>query len=813
MGTAVALLLLGAALVYSYVLRGLPSIADVDAGLALPSTRIYDRNMRLLYEITPDGTGRNTVLPLDAMPAHCVNAVIATEDADFYDHPGVSLRGIVRALWLNLRGGEVVAGGSTITQQVARNLLLDPHARAERTLRRKLREVVLALRLQRAYSKDEVLALWLNQTDFGNLAHGIDAAARAYFGKAAGDLSLAECALLVGLPQSPTQYDPTTNPNAAKARQETVLDLMAKQAYITEADAEIAKADGLQYAAVPYPIEAPHAVMAVWQELEQTYPDALYTQGLDVVTTIDLDWHHAAERIVARELDRLNAPDVPGRIPANANNAAVVALDPHTGEVRVMLGSPNYFDDSISGAMNLALTPRQPGSTLKPFTYALALDPTQVAPWTAATMILDIRTPFVTRRLESYVPANFDLQEHGPVQVREALASSYNIPAVIAVERVGVRPFIQFMTDMGVDELAANNDVDLSVTLGGGEVRLLNLAAAYGALANGGTRVQPTLIHSITTADGEQLYSHRPHTGARVLDENVAFIVTDMLSDDHARVPGFGRHSLLNIGRPAAAKTGTTTDFRDNWVVGYTPDLVVGVWVGNADYTPMINATGLTGAGPVWHHVIRSFTADMPSTAFERPPGVVRAEVCVPSGLLPTDACPNTRWEWFVAGTVPTDHDDLYQTFAVDTLTGRLVDETTPPHRQLEQVFMVLPPAARAWGAANNIPEPPTAAVQRQDNPLRVLSPDPYTTYELSPVLPIETQKLRLSVGAPLDTTQVTYRLNGRVVAVATTPPYTAWWQLEVGDYQLTAEIARENGSAQILDAVPFTVVPPQPPG
>ncbi|MEL6149128.1 MAG: transglycosylase domain-containing protein [Chloroflexota bacterium] len=795
---------------YAYVLRGLPSIDAVDAGLALPSTRIYDRNMRLLYEITPDGIARNSVLPLDEIPPHCVNALIATEDAGFYGHPGVSVRGIARAAWLNLRGGDVVAGGSTITQQVARNLLLDPNARAERTLQRKLREMVLAVRLQQRYSKDEVLALWLNQTDFGNLAYGVDAAARAYFGKSASALSLAECSLLVGVPQSPNLYDPLTNLDAAKVRQRTVLDLMTDEGYITEAEADTAHADELQFAAVPYPIEAPHAVMAVWRELEATYPEALYNTGLEVVTTFDLDWHNAAQRIVARELERLNNPETRARIPANAHNAAVVALDPYTGEVRVMLGSPDFFDDNISGAVNLALTPRQPGSTLKPFTYAAAMNPESAQPYTAATVLMDVRTPFITRRLESYVPANFDLQEHGPVRVREALGSSFNIPAVIALEDVGVTPFIQLMTDMGVEQLALNNDVDLSVTLGGGEVRLLNLAGAYGALANGGTRVQPALISSITTADGDTLYEHRSVAGQRVLDERVAFIVTDMLADDGARHRGFGANSLLNIGRPAAAKTGTTTDFRDNWVLGYTPELVVGVWVGNASYEPMQNVTGLSGAGPIWHRFIREVTDGTPRTPFTRPDGVERVDICALSGMLPTDACTVTRSEWFITGTAPTEPDDYHQFFEIDTATGQLATAATPPERRTERVYVVLPPPVRAWGARNGIPEPPALPQTQQSAALRIVSPDPYTTYEIDPVLPRESQRVKLAVSAPLDTVRVTYRLNGEPVAVADAAPYEAWWQLAVGEYTLTAEIARADGGVETLESVPFTVVPYQ---
>jgi penicillin-binding protein 1C len=797
---------------YAYVLHGLPPIDDLNAGLALPSTRIFDRHERLLYEITPEGTGRNSVLTLDEIPAHCRNGVIATEDAAFYNHAGVSVRGIARALWVNVRGGEVIAGGSTITQQVARNLLLDPQARAERTLRRKLREAVLAVRLQRAHTKDDVLALWLNQTDFGNLAYGIDAAARAYFGKPAADLSLAECALLVGLPQSPVLYDPLTNPDAAKTRQGTVLRLMTEQGTITEAEADAATEDELQYAAIPYPIEAPHAVMTVWRHLEDTYPDALYNEGLDVVTTIDLDWHNAAERITQRELDRLNHPEDANMLPANANNAAVVVLHPATGEVVVMLGNPNYFDDRTSGNTNFALSPRQPGSTLKPFTYAAAMNPAHPNPWTAATLLIDVRTPFITRRLESYVPANFDLQEHGPVTVREALGSSYNIPAVLAVEEVGVSPFIQFMTGFGVTSLSENAEVDLSVTLGGGEVRLLNLTAAYGALANGGTRVEPSLIRSVTTAGGKVLYTQRPQVGTRVLDERVAYIITDILSDDSARRPGFGPNSILNIGRAAAAKTGTTTDFRDNWVMGYTPELVVGVWVGNADYTPMIDVTGLTGAGPIWHHTIRTLSADLPESTFTRPSGLERAEICSLSGKLPTDACTSTRQEWFVAGTAPTERDDMHQTYTVDTVTGQLADDATPPERRAEQVFVVLPPEARAWGVRSGFPQPPTAA-EPVAGRVRVLSPDPYTVYEISPVLPIHTQRVKLAAATPVDTARVTYRLNGEAVAVVEAAPFEAWWQLAVGDYELAVEITSTSGETVTLEPVPFAVVPFQAAG
>ncbi|MEP7294012.1 MAG: PBP1A family penicillin-binding protein, partial [Chloroflexota bacterium] len=602
------------AFAYVWLFADLPSIDQLNAGKALPSTRIYDRSGRLLYEILANSqtSGRNTAIPLRSIPLECQQAVISVEDGNFYQHPGVDLAGIARAVWINLRGGEVIAGGSTITQQVARNLLFDPEQRAERSVRRKLREVILAVQLQSVTSKDDVLALYLNQSYFGNLAYGIEAAAQAYFGKSAPDLSLNECALLAGLLQSPSVYDPLTNLTAARDRQATVLDLMAQNGYLTTAQADAARRDPLQFAANPFPIQAPHFVMAVIKQLERDYPEGLYQHGLDVVTTVDLDWQQAAERLARLQLNHLNHPVTAGEVPANAHNAALVALDPHTGQVLTLLGSPDYFDESIDGAVNAALALRQPGSALKPFTYAAALDPTAPDPWTAATMILDVATPFVTRELQSYAPANFGLVEHGPVLIREALASSFNIPAVVTLSHVGIPAMVELAADAGLTTLAQNTSAGLSITLGGGEVRLLDMAQAYSIFPNGGTRVEPVFILKVTDRQAEQvIYQWRQPAAessaqtVRVIDERVAYLISDILSDSSARIRSFGANSALNIGRPAAAKTGTTTDFRDNWVMGFTPNLVVGVWVGNADNTPMVDVTGVSGAAPIWNAFMR----------------------------------------------------------------------------------------------------------------------------------------------------------------------------------------------------------------
>ncbi len=793
-----------------WVLDDLPSLDDLDAGLALPSTRIYDRHGRLLYEILQPQQGRNRELPLSEIPRHCVNAIIATEDANYYRHPGLDPLGIARALWLNLRRGAIVAGGSTITQQTARLLLLDPRRGSERSLRRKLREALLALKLQRRFSKDQILELYLNQVYFGNLAYGIDAAARAYFQKGAGDLSLAECALLAGIAQNAISNDPLAQRERAKSRQSVALRLMAQQGFISGEEARTALADELQFAAAPFPIAAPHFVMEVWRLLERDFSTELRAGGLEVVTTVDRDWTGQAQDIARRQLRALNNP-VNGARPANANNAALVALDPRSGEVLTLLGSPDYFDEAIAGAVNAALAYRQPGSTLKPFTYAEAMNPAYPDAFTAATMILDIRRPFVTNKKESFAPANYGHVEHGPVLVREALASSYNIPAVVALEHIGLERFLRFVSELGLDNLRDNAQVDLSITLGGGEVRLLDLAEAYAALANGGYDIEAQFILSITDANGKQLYRYEaPPLTRRLLDERVAYIISDILSDNRARMPSFGENSPLNVGFPAAAKTGTTTDYRDNWIMGYTPDLVVGVWVGNADNAPMLDVSGVSGAGPIFNLFLRTVKRAGSQADFVEPPGITRLEVCRVSGLLPGEYCPQRIEELFIRGSEPIKSDSLYQPFTVDRLTGRLATADTDPANRREQVFLVLPDEARRWALNAGIPQlsldSPDLVADNSDG-LRISSPDPYTVYELSQQLPAESQRLRFAALAPADTRSLRFLLNGEDVGGAEQAPWQAWWTLQAGRYTLVAQATLADGSQSESQPITFSVL------
>lgn len=817
----------------------LPSLSRLADSLVVPSTRILDRRGRLLYEIADPAGNHHTTVPLSAIPLTLQQATIATEDASFYTNPGVDLLGIARALWINLRGGEVIAGGSTITQQVARNGLLDPQERAQRTLTRKLRESILAWRLARAYSKEEILALYLNQTYYGHLAYGVEAAARTYFGKPAADLDLAESALLAGLPQAPSLYDPLGDPQAAAARQAVVLNLMVKQGYITAEQARLAKSEPLQFASTPFPIAAPHFVFYVWGLLEQKYGPEVLHSGLTVTTTVDLDLVNLAAGLAARHLETL--ADDPLGIPHNATDAALVALDPRTGEILAMLGSPDYFNAQASGAINLAVAPRQPGSAIKPVTYAAALSPAfcppspsgtiapeakrsgggagaEVCPWTPATMILDVRRSFVTKEGYSYVPQNYDRDYHGPVLAREALASSLNVPAVIALDHAGLETMIRLAGRMGLTTLSDADRFGLALTLGGGEVRLIDLTAAYAAFADGGRRVEPIAIREIANARGDVIVRPRPSPGRRgagggvgeqVLDPRVAYLISDILSDNQARAATFGLNSILQIGRPAAVKTGTTTDFHDNWTVGYTPELAVGVWVGNADNSPMYKITGVSGAGPIWHDFMRAALAGRPEQSFVEPPGLTSVEVCALSGLLPSPRapCPHRVTELFIAGTEPTETDNLYQLFKIDAATGLLTDASTPTNRIVEKVFLVLPPEAESWARQAGIPRPPAdeGAGVRGSGPgiIAITSPDPQTVYHLTPLIPAESQQIRITAVSAVPLRSLTFVLDGRPLATLGAPPFEMWWRLAAGDHQL--EIVGKDAAGSEYQGEPVT--------
>jgi 1A family penicillin-binding protein len=809
--------------VLRWLMVDLPSPYRLYEHAAAPSTRIYDREGRLLYEVLDPHGGTHTPVPLDEIPQACIDATVATEDASFYANPGVDGWAIVRALWINLQGGEILSGGSTITQQLARNLLLSPEERTQVTLERKLRESILAWRIARAYGKDEILTLYLNETYYGNLAYGLEAAAKTYFAKSAAELDLAECALLAGLPQSPATYNPLENLQAAQERQGVVLSLMVKHGYLSQKEADRAAGEDLQLASIAFPIEAPHFVMLVRGQLEREFGlEALYTQGLRVYTTLDLDAQHAAEFIVDRRLTQL-ADTRRGGPPRNVNNAAVVALDPHTGEVLALVGSPDYFEPRIDGAVNGAVTKRQPGSSIKPITYATAFDPTRPDPLTAATMMVDVRTVFITREGDPYVPRNYDRGWHGPVLLRQALASSYNLVAVKVLDRVGIDAMAAQARAMGITTFDNADRLGLSLTLGGGEVRLLELTGVYGAFANGGRRVEPVLITRVEDSGGRVLKVWERSPGERVLDERVAYLITDILSDPFARISTFGEWSVLNLTRPAAVKTGTTTDWRDNWTVGYTPDLVVGVWTGNADNEPMEHVSGVTGAGPIWHDVMEALHKGRPVRAFVEPEGMVRVAVCADSGLLPQGGleiggsrlgrepvrCSHTVNELFIAGTEPKRADDWHWTYTLDGRNGLLAGAGCPSEATVRARYTLYPAEAQDWVVWQGIPQPPQAysplcpgeegtgdwRLEIGERPVSSLqslimtSPDQGGRYRLSPEVPASSQQLFVAMrpveGVALR--KVTLFADGDPLATLADPPYQARWQMAPGTHTFWA--------------------------
>jgi penicillin-binding protein 1C len=798
---AIITVLLGPLIALAAIWFTLPGIDALHAQTRAPSSRIVDRHGRLLYEIVDprsNTAGTHRPVSAQAIPRRLREATIAVEDASFAQNPGVDLTGIARAIWINLRGGETLAGGSTITQQLARMTLLDPEERRQRTLLRKLRESMLAWQIAHRHSKDEVLALYLNESYYGNLAYGVEAASQVYLGKRAAELDLGEAAFLAGLPQSPAAYDPFNDLPLARKRQAIVLDLMARQGYITAQDALQAKASPLTLAPAPHLIRAPHFVAVVrrWAELHLG-TEALMRAGLTISTTLDLSLNDAAQRSVQQRLAELANPsfDSPD---AQARNAGVIGLVPHTGEVRVMVGSPSYFDAANAGAVNATLALRQPGSAIKPLTYAAALQTDRG--FTAATPIIDVRTAFPTREGLPYVPVNYDRKNHGIISARAALATSNNVAAVLVLQRIGIRPLTDLAAALGMQAFVDPDragQYGYSLTLGGGEVRLIELTAAYAAFANTGQRVDPVFVTEVRDAAGGLVYRHAPKPGPQVVRPEVAWLITDMLSDNAARAPAFGEVSVLRLDRPAAVKTGTTQDFRDNWTVGFTPDLAVGVWVGNADGTSMQGATGLTGAGPIWNDVMHVAHRGLPARAFVRPAGLSAVEVCALSGMLPTAHCTNTRTEWFLVGTQPTIADTWHQ---------------------LEQgaVALDLPAPARAWAQAQgwrlvNVDTVSASGVAATMASAGFSRPDNDVQLRLDPALPRAVQREPISVWVRDPSVRAVAVVDEAGTRVATFGAHGGeiFWSLTPGRHTFRLQLTLLDGRVVEGSAVSLQVIEP----
>lgn len=659
---------------------GLAAINTIESREFFQTTRIRDRNGIVLREMAP--LGKRTYIELDQMPKILRDATIAVEDKDFYRNPGIDIAGIARAAEGVLTGSTTGGGGSTLTQQLVRNIAFSDEERFARSYRRKAKEIVLAVILTRQHSKEQILEWYLNEVYYGNLAYGVEAAAQTLFGKSAADLDLAECALIAGLPQAPGTYDPLSPDPAimakVKERQTIVLDRLLEESYISRSEYDRAVAQELT---VSRPTEqesfsAPHFVVYVQSLLEDEEgrylsPKLLARGGLDVTTTLDYSVQSIAEREVREHVDAL-------RPRHDLNSAALVALEPGTGQILAMVGSADYWNDAIDGAVNVAVRERQPGSSIKPVTYLTALEQ-GVSP---AQIFWDVPMEVPAAGLPGglYVPRNYDGKFHGPVRMRRSLANSFNIPALKALGMAGISRTIDMAHDLGINGLQAGADrYGLSLTLGGGEATLLDMTTVYASLANLGRRVRPNAILKITDASGKVLYDLEQDQASleavEAADPRAAYIITDMLSDNAARAPSFDAGSPLNVGFKAAAKTGTTNDYRDNWTLGYTPYLAVGVWAGNPDNRPMKGTSGVTGAAPIWNTFMRQVAGnkekravieraralfDLPTeTAFKRPAGIVEQQVCkVEDFKNLATGCPAYDTELFLKEQVPEPGQD-----------------------------------------------------------------------------------------------------------------------------------------------------------
>lgn len=635
----------------AWISRDLPNPNRLIDRQIAQSTKIYDRTGETaLYEI--HGDEKRTMVNLNDLPAYVKNATIAIEDKDFYKHGGFSLWAMFRTAVMDVVKRQS-AGGSTLTQQLIKNAILTP----EKTITRKAKELILAYKVEQKFSKDEILQMYFNEIPYGSTAYGIEAASQRYFGKNAKDLTLAEAALLAALPQAPSRYSPYgPNKDLLLARQRYILDLMAEQGYVSKEDAEAAKNQELKFKEPSDNMIAPHFVMYIKEQLAEKYGDKMVEQdGLKIITTLDLYKQKAAEEAIA-EIAPKNAEKY------NASNAALISIDPKTGQILAMVGSRDYFNDDIDGQVNVALQPRQPGSSFKPIVYTSLFNKGGYSP---NTILYDLDTNFSTDPANPYTPHNYDSKNHGPVTIRTALAGSLNIPAVKAIYLSGIDNVLNLAKDLGYTTLNDKSRFGLSLVLGGGEVKLIEHTNAYSAFAREGNLHNITGVLKIEDKDGKVLEEYKDDGGKKALEPNIARMTNSILSDNGARSYIFGSSNWLTLGsRPVAAKTGTTNDYRDAWTIGYTPSLVAGVWVGNNDNSEMKRgADGSVVAAPIWNAYMKKVLGDTPVEYFKEP------------------AIKKT-------GKPILDGDTSFNTIVkIDKTTGLLATENTPPEYTEEKAY------------------------------------------------------------------------------------------------------------------------------
>lgn len=798
---------------FAWFAKDLPTPNKIRDLVSVGSTRLYDRNLKPLYTIS--GDKKRILIENADIPEVAKQAVIALEDKDFYNHIGIDFTGIIRAVFVDIQRGDLSQGGSTLTQQLAKNTILT----REKSFVRKIKEVILAIEMEVLFSKEEILTMYFNQMPYGGTNYGIEAASRSFFSKSAKELTLDEAATLAALLQRPSSLSPY-GPNVDQLieRRNHTLDSMVGMAFITQEQAEEAKKVVPKFAARKDSITAPHFVQYVQDWLVEYFAEELGDKqlaeqkveegGLTVVTTLDLDKQLIAEDILSTASEKTLKR-------AGASNAGLVSIDPKRGEVISMVGSVNYFQEQF-GNFNVTTADRQPGSSFKPIVYAAAFKEKYHPGYT----LFDLETDF-----DKYHPENYDGRSRGPLTIRQALGNSLNIPAVKTLALIGLDKALKTAHDMGITTLNDKDRYGLSLVLGGGEVKLVDLTTAYGVFANNGTLAPTTPVLKITDSRNKEIYNREePKDVHEVLDPKIAYQITSMLSDVDAKRPTFSgvMRSLTLTNRPVASKTGTTNAYRDAWTIGYTPQYVTGVWAGNNDNTSMNNAGGSIAAAPLWDEYMERIHEGLPVEQFVRPAGIEDLEVARYSSLLPTAATTEKVKDLVTSWQKPTQPDSAFVRVRVCRENGLLADETIPNELTEERTYINIHSEkpdnpqwegpVRAWAIANGLANtPPTQKCQLGDNQLTVSITSPANNATVSGNFSITA-----SASAPSGVRSVEFLIDNSSIGVDQQAPYETTYNaslLSNGDHTITALVTSTNGSTKSTSVTVNVSNDTQPPG
>ncbi len=802
-----ALAVLGATVAGAVALTVWAAGVELPAGALdlrrVAAVRVLSRDGALLRNALSREDGGAVFVPLERISPHAIAATLASEDQRFYSHRGVDGLALLRAGLQNLRALRVVSGGSTVTMQLAR--ILRP---APRTLGAKLREAVLAYKLERVLGKRELLWLYLNRAPYGNGTFGIEAAAQRYLDKPAEKLSLAEAALLSALPRSPTGYNPYRNRERLLRRQRAILALLARRGLVSAEQERLARLEPIAWERARRPFLAPHLVERVLARKE-------LARAVSITTTLDQELQERVEHALRSAVERLR--------PKGVTNAAALVVENASGDVLAYVGSADYWSEQDGGQNDGTLALRQPGSAVKPFTYALALERGK----TPASILRDLPVHFSTDKGD-YAPRNYDDLFHGPVRLRQALACSYNVPAVNTADFLGLDAVLKRLREVGLVSLdRPARHYGLGLTLGNGETTLQELTAAYAALARGGRALPLRLWREARSAEGARLLPAAA-TPRRVIEERAAYLVAHILSDGVARRPAFGKRSPLEVGFPAAVKTGTSKDFRDNWTIGFTPRVTVGIWVGNFDGSSMHNVSGITGAAPIWNEVLTAASrghGDQPDgTAaaalrplhFARPAGIVERRVCPVSGELAGPHCDGSLEEIFLEESAPRTSCSWHRELALDRRNGGLAGPACPEAEVERRVVVLYPPAYRAWALGQGLPPPPLQAsplcpgappldeersARTPREPIRIRFPVEGDRYFVDPDLRRPYQRVPLEATVQGFVREVRWLVDGREHARAAYP-YSASWPISPGRHTIVAVLPDGTRSRPVTVSV-----------